>query len=275
MPQIVFPEFRDTTSSIKYPFIDAASLTSNGANGMEKITLPNDIFIDVSIFIPLEVGAWPRLESIHVGKHTVILRFGFGGDQTWCQGSITLLQDIKDEDATIPLYLSTKEEVTNVAKNTTTRVGTLVMNRLKLAYFKGLNLGTYIFNPGTDAVLVPSCTVTIPNLGVTSVSVNERSLVNTVSGKVWLIGHDGVLIRTDDNDEHRIRIDVVGDNLYKKAALGVEVYEYAKPVRSINNVPADEFGGFIITTTGSNDALRVNTDSDGITMFMAGAINGD
>ena len=163
-----------------------------------------------------------------------------------------MLQDIEDEDATIPLYLTALSPTNASYVDKTKRVGTVVMNKLKLAYFKGLPLGHYIFNPDTSTRVVPSCIVAMPNLGVTSISVNERTKDNTVSGRIWLV-----------------------DNLYKKAALGVEKYDYAKPIRSINNVPADEFGGFIISTTGLTDALRVNTDSDGITMFMAGAINGN
>lgn len=280
MPQIVFPEFRDATRGIKYPFIDSASLTSNGANGVDKITLPNDLFIDLSIFIPGNIGAGIILSDIHVKQHEVLLVFGLGGgalavSQSYCVGTIDMLQDIKDEDITIPLY-NTKIDTTGASvKDKTKRVGTVVMNKLKLAYFKGLPLGNYIFNPDTSTRIVPSCLIAMPSIGVTSLSINERTQDNTVSGKVWLIGHDGVFLRTDAHNPNTIRIDVVGDNLYKKAALGVEVYEYAKPIRAINNVPADEFGGFIITTTGSSDALRITTDSDGITMFIAGALNGN
>lgn len=280
MPQIVYSEFRDATSGTKYPFIDTASLTSNGANDAPIITLPNDLFIDLSIFIPGNIGFGVILSDINVSQSTVSIYFGYGsgaraGSSTYCVGTISMLQDIVDEDATIPLYLTALSPTNASYVDKTKRVGTVVMNKLKLAYFKGLPLGHYIFNPDTSTRVVPSCIVAMPNLGVTSISVNERTKDNTVSGRIWLVGHDGVFLRTDANDPNRIRIDVVGDNLYKKAALGVEKYDYAKPIRSINNVPADEFGGFIISTTGLTDALRVNTDSDGITMFMAGAINGN
>lgn len=275
MPQIVYPEFRDATSSTKYPFIDSASLTSNGANDTPKITLPNDLFIDLSMFIPGTNNLGVILSDIDVTKNKVTITFGFSsgysaGSQTYCKGAIDILQDITDSDITIPLY-NTKLEAGVATRDVTKRVGTVVMNKLKLAYFKGLPIGHYIFNPDTSTRLVPSCIIAVPNLGVTSISVNERTTENTVSGKVWLVGHNGVFLRTTDNNT--IRIDVVGDNLYKKAALGVETYDYAKPIRFINGVPADTFGGFRLTTTAKEDALRIHTNYDGITMFIAGAMN--
>ena len=71
MPQIVYPEFRNATSGTKYPFIDTASLRSNGANDAPIITLPNDLFIDLSIFIPGNIGFGVILSDINVSQSTV------------------------------------------------------------------------------------------------------------------------------------------------------------------------------------------------------------
>ena len=261
MPQIVFPEFRDYTRSTKYPFVDEATLTSNGANNTDKITLPNDIFIDVNMFLP-GTTVHCILMAIIVMQNKVQLVFGGGADLN-CYGVISTIQDIADEDIVIPLYLDGK------------RTGTVLMNKLKLAYFRGLPLGRYLFNPDNSARLVPSCIRTIPQLGINSVAVNEKTEENTVKGKIWLIGHNGVFLRTQEGMPNTIRIDVVGDSLYKKAAENLKVYEIAKPVRTINGVNPDSYGSFNITTTSTYDALRIQNKPDGIQIYMAGAINGN
>jgi len=262
MPTIVFPEFRDATNAVKYPFLDTATLTDT----LEQIVLPNDIFIDLSIYAP-GATTYSYLESITVNNDTVRLQFNCGtsverNKRAYC--TLNTLESAENKDITVPLYNTVTKSM---------RVGTLVINDLKLAYFKGLPVGTYAFSEDATNI-VPSCILTMPDIGVKSISVNTKSDDSTVTGVVWLIGHDGVFLRTGKNPSE-IRIDVVGDSLYKKAALGVDKYEIARPVRTINGRPADEFGNFNISTTSVYDAIRIENRKTGIDIYMAGAINGD
>lgn len=262
MPQIVFPEFRDVTNAVKYPFTDTSTLTDT----KKQLVLPNDIFIDLSIYAP-GATTYAYLEAIYVNTDTVKLQFNCGtsierNKRAYC--TIATLESADNKDIVVPLYNTYTKS---------TRVGTLVINDLKLAYFKGIPLGTYLFTDDATKI-VPSCILTMPDIGVKSISVNTQSENNTVTGSVWLIGHDGVFIRTGNNP-NEIRIDVVGDAMYKKVASGVAKYEIARPVRKINGRPADEFGNFNISTKSIYDAIRIENKKTGIDIYMAGAINGD
>lgn len=253
MPQIVFPEFRDATENTKYPFIDSASLTDNS----NKLTLPTNIFIDANIYMP-GVSSMVYISSIIVEDDKTTITVRSASDNVECTGTIKSIDSTLDSDYIIPLYSSAY------------KVGALVIASDKLSYFKSLSKDTYKFAE-TATAFVPSCVTMMPTLGITSIAVNERKEANTVYGDVWIVGWRGVTIRTQENIENSIRIDVMGDPLFTQAAYPDTPYEIPMPIMTINGLEPDEYGNFNITVTSASDSLRINTTEKGLYIYMAGA----
>ena len=257
MPEVVFPEFRDQVKETTYPFVDTATLTDEDG----KLTLPRNLFIDASIYIPNTVGV-VYLSSLEVAANKVLLTISIIGSQKTVTGTIADVINYAGTDYSISLY------------ETGYKVGMLLINGNKLGYFKGLDKGVYRFRY-TATAFVPSCIVPIKTTGVTSLAVNSRSAENTLYGDVWVIGHDGVTLRTQPGIQNSMRIDVVGDPLFKQVINEDVEYRIDKPVRTINDIPPDEFGNFNITRLTGEDSLRLETSPYGIYIYLAGAHNGN
>lgn len=258
MPQIVFPEFRDSTKSTSYPFVDTASLTDT----TEQIILPKDAFIDASIYLT-ESTSTVFLSSIDVTKNSTKIRIEDTSDPNiYCESALIDIRG-EDEDVVIPLFNSYG-----------TRAGVLVCNGLLLSFFRNIPFGTFTFENDATA-FVPTCVIPIVNNGVKTLAFNSRYKDNIIDGDVWIIGHNGVQLSTQEGIDNSIRIDVMGDPMFKKAALGVTEYRIDTPLQSINGVRADEYGNLYLTTTSGDDALRIVRTPTGVKIFIAGANDGD
>lgn len=253
MPQIVFPEFRDATENTKYPFIDAATLTDID----NKITIPQDVFIDANLFIP-GVNSMVYISSITVDDDKTVITIQDSYNTTTCIGTISSITTVYDDDYILPLYKDAY------------KVGALVIPSNKVSYFKSLEKDTYKFEDTATAFL-PSCVTMLPTMGLTSIAVNERTEGNTVYGDIWIIGWRGVTLRTQQGVESSIRIDVIGDPLFTQAAFPNTPYEIPMPVMTINGLSPDNYGNFNITTQAASDSLRINSTANGLYIYMAGA----
>lgn len=258
MPNIVFPEFRDVSKSTSYPFVDTASLTDLE----EQLILPKDAFIDASIYLTDSTGS-VFISTITVERDRTRIRIQDAADnEVYCESSIIDLTS-EDDDIVIPLF-----------NKYSTRAGLLVCNGLLLSFFRSIELGTYNFSSDATA-FVPTCVLPIVNNGVKTLAFNSRNINNLIDGDVWIIGRDGVQLSTQTDVDNSIRIDVMGDPMFKKASLNVDEYRIDSPLRSINNVKADEYGNMYLTTTSGHDALRIVRTATGVKIFIAGANDGD
>ena len=99
-----------------------------------------------------------------------------------------------------------------------------------------------------------------------------------MTGAVWLVGEDGVVIRNVDGN---IRIDLVGDPLFERALCTKELPEgstddpFPEPtfLQTINGLAPDEFGDFKITAgdAGAADTvLRVFENEGALKIEVVG-----
>lgn len=253
MPQIVFPEFRDVTENTKYPFIDSATLTDID----NKLSIPQDIFIDANLYIP-GVNSMVYISSIEVSDDKTVITIQDSDNATACIGTIYNANSAPIDDYILPLYKDAY------------KVGALVIAGNKVSYFKSLEKDTYKFEDTATAFL-PSCVTMLPTMGITSVAVNDRTEDNTVYGDIWFIGWHGVTLRTQSGLDNSIRIDVMGDPLFTQAAFPNTPYEMPMPVMTINGLSPDNYGNFNITTQAASDSLRINSTTNGLYIYMAGA----
>lgn len=236
--RILFPQFRDEQSASKYPFADDATLTSTTG-----IRIDNDLFIDASFF-GINLGARIYISSVVVAPDAVTIVIG-------------------DESNTAQLAgnYSTFDPPTNGVINFVDSYGRpagmlLVRNSVcALSQFSTWPVGQHNFTL-TATEFVASVVIPAREPGVRALTPEPQQLQ---TGDVWLIGNNGIVLRAED--EHTIRVDVVGVPLFRRATCDPQTNFPTKQfLRTINGCGPDEYGNFIITATSkavNNPAIRV------------------
>lgn len=235
MPRVIFPEFRDQYKATKYPFVDTATLTSG------DLTIPKEIFCDASIYIP---GATP---PVFISNLKI----------TGTEDTITVSDYSKKYTAT-GIINPTANTIELYSPNNK-QVGILVATT-NLTYFTNIPNGEYEFTYRATS-LAPRCIIPLKDTGVTTIGVVDGE---SLEGNVWLCGKDGIILRYVDGS---VRIDIVGEPLFKQEDPN---FRFPSFVQTINGFESDEFGNFNITVVNQDDILRINSNSDGITISAAG-----
>jgi hypothetical protein len=217
--RIIHPEWRNENSDSQYPFADTASLTSR-----DKIVLPPDLLVDASVFA---IGGGPRayISSLVVANRLVTIWVGDAAQAQRASGSFDPLAP--------PALVALADAYGRPA-------GLLVSDPLQLAAAQSWPPGVHTFDVGTTE-FVASCTIATPEPGVRGLAAAAGLLL---TGDVWLVGEDGVVIGLDESDG-TVRVDVVGDPLFARrqcAPLGL--FNTPRFVRTINGVPPGPDGDF-------------------------------
>lgn len=212
------PEWRDEAAAGRYPFEDGARLSSSDAG----ISLPNDFVLDASVCASFdEVG----LYSVTVPQPrdgSLVLTFCPPAADRFITGRLTPGASLVD------LY-----EQRSV-------VGVLVLSDTWHYTTANWPSGVHRFDH-RSARLVPAVVRTGPPTGVEGFVVGGE----TVSGEVWLVADDGVVIRAEDGG---VRIDVTGDPLFKRRRCEPDD-AFVTPlfVKTVNGHLPDPYGGFAVS----------------------------
>lgn len=266
MPErVLYPQWRDEHENTKYPFGDAASL----ANAEGYVVLEGT-FLDAALF-PIGGRDGLYLSSVEVTHDAVTLWVGDVGSKTLASGTFSLVAP--------PSSLALLDEEGRPA-------GLLVSEAERLGVFQSWEVGTHVFKPEQTQFVASVCFPT-PAPGVRGVLLDDGTLL---TGDVWLVGDDGVVIREDDTralvcatEARVIRVDVVGDPLYRRRLCepGAGLFTTPRFVRSVRVVHQD--GTFTVTPDGTGDlkvaahndladdtALRVRTIAEGVVIEAVG-----
>lgn len=246
MPErrVYVEEWRDDNAESAYPFADTANFTSNLGT-----TLDPDLFLDASIYLPGGTAA-PVLSSISVTGSEVV---------------VTVTAGTKSASGSFDPFdpPSAGLELTDAAGRA---AGLLVSDADRLSRFRAWREGTHTFNaPFVAAVVLPA-----PDPGVRAVVLSDGT---TLTGDVWLFGEDGVVLREVDG---RIRVDIVGDPLFRRRLCGaVDLFVTPAFIRTVNDLRPADTGDFFITVNDNHTlspALRVQPalDGSGLVFSVAG-----
>jgi hypothetical protein len=220
--QILYPDFRAELEATKYPFADTVSLLDT----TKAMRIEPDSFLDASLYL---IGASDRL---YLSQITV--------DDT-----ANVLFVISDEfgtaTASAPYTAGATTDVLVFNDPDGRPAGIIISEALRLLRFTTWPAGTYTFKLSATE-FVASCVIPTPGIGVRSLRTDEGF---AVSGEVWLVGDDGVVITSPS--EAVIRIDVVGEPLFKRKRC-TDTDEFVPPnfIRTINNCPPDAYGNYHI-----------------------------
>jgi hypothetical protein len=227
-----YDEWRVENAQLNYPFADDVSMAN------ETLTLPRTLFLDARLY---PIGGGPRQFISRIVK---------------AQGIITL----KISDETGSVAAASYAEVAIPATGEVAiydaydrPAGVLVGTLTSLQAFSAIDTGIYEFTVAQTAF---AATVVIPQpaFGVRGVLLASGDVM---TGDVWLIGEDGIVLREEDG---AIRIDAIGDPFAEqKFCIEEETAETQQlqpycPIRTINGLTPDERGN-VMLVVGGNQSL--------------------
>lgn len=236
MPEYgLFPQFRNEFANTRYPFADNATLVSQ--DGLQEI--PEGLFIDASIY-PIGGQARAYLSQITVAARQVTIAISDISGALLCTGQF--------DPIVPPTVIPLTDPLGRVA-------GVLVSSAAQLVAFNAWPHGTYMFELGSTE-FVASVIIPTPEIGVRGILTEAGELL---TGDVWLVGDNGVVVRKDADGA--IRIDIVGDPLFvRKLCAPLELFNPPIFLQTINGCPPNEQGEFHLAVGGhvaADTVLRI------------------
>lgn len=248
MADIFVQEFREQLANTRYPFTDLATLRA--VTGEE---LAKDLFLDASLY---PAG---NLQALHIKTVTIVPR----------TAEISLAQPAGTVVATASLDLVSPEEILVFEDEHGRPAGIMVVNLDRVPELAGLPPGTYTFGPAA-APLAATCVIPTPWTGLQGVRLPNGEVL---TGDVWLVGGEGVVLRTSDTSPNTIRVDVVGDPLFRRRLCDPqELFTTPRFVTTINHCAPDVYGNYNLTAgTRLHDApvLRILPGNGGLVITAA------
>lgn len=261
MARVTNLQWRDEQSGGKFPFADYATLTSR-----DGIVLAEDTFLDAHLY-PIGGGAGLYITRVDVFSSTVRIYVGNIDNPTLCYGEFDPLDP--------PELLRLTDAYGRAA-------GVLVSPPLGLSIAQSWTQGTHLFDRvATEFVATVCCPQ--PAVGVRGFLTADNELL---TGDVWIVGENGVVVREDPEvfvpGDIVLRIDIVGDPLFKRALCDGDANTPAGPVplfasppvlKTINNIPPTTEGGCVITVgtaAAADPTIRITTTPTGLIVALVG-----
>lgn len=265
MAGIRHPEFINELENTKYPFIPTAKL-SNGTDAFLEGT-----FLDAHLYSVVGTQRY-YISSVVITSSKMSIVVGDANEAARLTGEVDM-----------PI----NTEIVKLVDTYGRAGGMLVSEPARLSLLTAWGVGEHKFEQKQTEFCV-TCQMPIPNPGVTAIRLANGDLL---SGKVWLVGEDGVVLRTefttdkDGNTVELLRIDVVGDPQFlQRLCSPEELFSAVNPVRTIRikqgeytyDCEPDDQGNFSIQMNDSlaaDAALRVRTTPEGIVITVEGSTN--
>lgn len=264
MTDIRHPELLRSLRATKYPFVPSASL-SNGA-----VFFVEDTFLDAHIYSVAGTGKY-YLSQVSVQSDKFTIYVGTISDPLLLSGTVTL-----------PVETSVIRLLDNYGRPG----GVLVSSPERIALLSTWGVQTHVFEPAhTEFCIV--CHIPVAANAVSGIRTGETDLSTE---KVWLVGEDGVVLRTDNyidktgKEVNVIRVDVVGDPLnLQRLCNPADLFVPLNPIRTIRVVNGDytydctpdEQGNFSLQMNENlvaDPALRIRTTPAGIVISVEGSL---
>lgn len=263
-------EWLAENASRKYPFADRATLKNRAG-----IEIPEALFLDAAFFIVGGVQG-TYLSHVEITFDTATLTLGDGQAAAKATGSFPIL--------TPPDVITFEDAFGRPA-------GFLVAGD-DLASMRGWGLGKHDFTQAATE-FAAAVSMPVPETGLRGILLDDGTIL---TGDVYLVGEDGVVLRTDnpDVDPQRegigadysvIRVDVVGDPLFRRRLCEpADLFaapRFIKSVRVLHDdgeftcLP-DAYGDIKITVNNDlafDTVLRLRSSADGIVLEAVGDTN--
>lgn len=286
MTTIRHPEWRGELENTKYPFVDSATLQSEGGGLLSELLLIDATLYPINATLPL------RLSRIDVSPNKITIFVADATDNVVLSGYFAP-NSIPDSVKLVDAY----------GRNG----GLLVSESIRWATLTGLTRGSHTFSQEATEFVASVC-APMPEGGVTGILTDDGDLL---TGDVVLLADAGVVFTHSEvvvpalnphvtaTTFQQLRIDVVGDPLFRRR-LCTDSEKFTTPqfiericvttpeiaaVGALDAVPAQHFCitpdsyGNVLLLVGNNDAedtvLRIDTTQDGIVFSTVGEKTSD
>jgi hypothetical protein len=250
--RILFPEFRDEQSTSRYPFADTATL-QNETN--PSIQIATTTFTDAVFFI---IGGFARvyISSVVVTPQNI----------TIVVGDVELAARAF---ATYSPLTPPQDGVLAFTDQYNRPAGLLISTPTELARFAAWGTGAYEFTLA-QTEFVSSVVIPAREPGVRAIQPETKQFL---TGDIWLVGDQGVLLRQDGPGI--IRVDIIGVPLFRRFLCEPRSQNFPtkRYLKTINDCGPDEFGSFTFTATNqaaADTVLRVYADNGTIVIDTIG-----
>ena len=207
--QILNPQWREENRETKYPFTPASTMTS-----LTGQVIPVGVFVDARLY-PVGGLAELRITRVLVDHERVVVYAG----------------DTEDEARATATFSTTNEKTLAKFVDALGRpAGVIVLSdTTAISAIRAWGLGEFEFSAGSTTFVASACTPT-PETGVRGFRLSDGSIL---TGDVWLIGSEGVVVRRElvqvkdpltqvERQVNAIRVDVVGDPLFRRKLCATE-----------------------------------------------------
>lgn len=242
----------------KFPFTDVSTLVSTTGLVMDPAAL-----LDASVY---PTGAEGPLYLSGIDSKDGTTRFLISGSSgVVCEGSAV-----------------SNSSIVRLTDEFGRDCGILIGGPDLSSFTSSIPTGLHVFEPDA-AELVPSCVISRGQRQVSGFYGEDKKLV---SGDVWLVGENGVLLEPGSSP-NVISINCVGDPLFpvRTAAINGRVFSKQPALQRFQvknngviflndtNLAPDTYGNLTITVAGGSDnrsILRVRPVKNGIRISLAG-----
>src|SRR4051812_34725451 len=207
MPRIFTPQWRAQHRDTRYPFAETATMVTRDGRVLLEGTI-----LDAAVY-PVGGRTGMFLTAVDVGLAKVTIFVGNEGNERLCSG----------------VYLIAEPKINLALNDTYNRAaGMLLLADGAAGALRAWGRGLHQFAPGTTEFCASTCVPT-PEVGVRGILLEDGTLM---TGDVWLVGDDGVVLTaTDGVDGKTIRVDIVGDPLFRRRLCGDSAsFDVAAPI---------------------------------------------
>lgn len=267
MTGIRHPEFINSLENTTYPFVANATLT-NGTDALLEGTI-----LDAHLYATSGAGRY-YISSVVITSSTIQFTIGDLTATSVMTGTISL-----------PVV----DSVVRFFDSGNRPAGILVSEPSRLALVASWGVGTHTFSREATEFCI-TCQVPVSDPGVTGLRLPDGEVI---TGKVWLMGEDGVVLTTENlvmpsgETVEAVKVNVVGDPLFlQRLCNPSELFTPVNPIRGIRVVNdgdtydclPDDQGNFNIQMNDNlapDAALRVRTTPEGIVFTVEGTTNAE
>lgn len=268
--ELYTPQWRDQNETTRYPFLATATLTAR-----DGTVLLEGIVVDAALY-PVGGGAGLFLAAVTVTRDQAICYVGTEADPALCSGAVR--------------FAAVSDQIT-LTDRFGRAAGVLISQDGQLATLQGWGLGTRRFTRAATEFAASVCMPT-PELGVRAFGLEDGTIL---AGDVWLVAGAGVVLTAGTDqvpagtgvaEVTTIRLDVVGDPLFRRRLCGggdfspgrfITAVRFVGPDGAAVTVTPDGAGDIALTVTSADaddTVLRVVTTAEGIALETVGAVLG-
>lgn len=248
---LLHTEWRNNNERISYPFADYATLVNRNGDAVDR-----DLFDDARLY---PIGG---TVGIHLGKISVT-----GSELTFH------IHDLSGELASGAFDFGAPPSEVPLYDVYGRPAGILVSTAERLGALDGIYGEGEVEFEREQTEFAASVVVPMPSPGVRGILLDDG---NVLSGDIWLVGEDGVVLRLDDS---KIRVDVIGDPYVQDKDCeeeGAPLPQFCG-LRSINQITPNDEGDFKLRVGGNlvgDPVIRIVPIINGVRVEMVGLKGG-